>query len=529
MIALLALAPTAALAAPTPVPVLDPAQTVIAGPAAHLLSLGGLSVSHDGSGAAVYLADPAGVRHVFVARFHDGVFAPGRELGGHLPGAASHPVVAAGEHGTVLVAFVQGGRLYVADTTRSGARLGRPRRFARHASDPTLALSRTGEGYLAFTVHGRRADTVRFDHWHRGRWSEAAGSANGRGVAGAGTGAGRPVVAAPNDGIGVLAWGQRGHIWIRRLLGARPSRESQRADPASVDGGTETAASDPVLSDVGFSTYASLAFDEHLQTPAGPVTHVVYRRLDAGRLDAAQVLDGTAAGAGGSADGPSVGVTEFGFGLVTSQMTATHQLFAGLLGVNDAAQSEVRVDSLPDAADPHAAVAAAGVYATVIAWQQTPGITGPSEIRIRYAPDALSLGPEQVVSDPVAGPTDAGRGLAVAGDGAGEAVIVWVQHSTVGAQLVDAELDQSPRPVVRVGHAAFQPSAHPTLAWKPAIDSFGPLTYTVSLDGAVIARTQATHLRVPAPLAAGAHPWQVVATDPAGLVSAPLQARVVVR
>ena len=56
-------------------------------------------------------------------------------------------------------------------------------------------------------------------------------------------------------------------------------------------------------------------------------------------------------------------------------------------------------------------------------------------------------------------------------------------------------------------------------AWSAARALWGPIEYTVTLDGAPLPQTTATSLAAPEPLADGRHNWQVTATNPAGLAS----------
>src|SRR5207245_2489500 len=62
-------------------------------------------------------------------------------------------------------------------------------------------------------------------------------------------------------------------------------------------------------------------------------------------------------------------------------------------------------------------------------------------------------------------------------------------------------------------------TAAPSLSWLPSSELWGPVRYTVSLDGVQIGQTQATSLQPPAPLGQGPHAWQITATNPAGLTS----------
>jgi hypothetical protein len=155
----------------------------------------------------------------------------------------------------------------------------------------------------------------------------------------------------------------------------------------------------------------------------------------------------------------------------------------------------------------------------LIAWQHDPGLLGKPDIRVRYALDGSDLGPEIVLSDPGLGATDAASGLAAAGDFDGDAAVAWIQGTANARAVLAAQLYKPPggfgaRPAFR-----YSRTPQPALAWSAAHDSWGPVTYAVSVDGLPIGQTSGTMLAVPAALSDGPHSWQVVATNPAGLQS----------
>jgi hypothetical protein len=142
------------------------------------------------------------------------------------------------------------------------------------------------------------------------------------------------------------------------------------------------------------------------------------------------------------------------------------------------------------------------------------------EIRVRYASDGVDLDPEQVISLPALGPTDADSGLAAGGDIAGDAAIAWVQGTGIDTQIVAAQLYQTPGGFVPANAFRYATSVNPILAWSPSSEQWGVPTYTVDFDGTQIAETTATELRTPMPVAQGRHSWQVIATNQAGLSTA---------
>jgi hypothetical protein len=113
MLALAAAAtsPIAAHAARARSPIQAPNDALIDGPSTDIQSLNGMSMARDGTGALVYLKDVLGVPHVFVSRLTGGVFAPAVQADAGLIGASSQPVIASGQGGLLLVAFINGGTL----------------------------------------------------------------------------------------------------------------------------------------------------------------------------------------------------------------------------------------------------------------------------------------------------------------------------------------------------------------------------------------------------------------------------------
>jgi hypothetical protein len=219
-------------------------------------------------------------------------------------------------------------------------------------------------------------------------------------------------------------------------------------------------------------------------------------------------------------------MNEYGRGFATTATDATDYVVATTLGSNGGPGSHSVIGSgvlapytLPGGAlqppSPFAVPASAGLISTLIAWQQSPTLGG-SQILVRYAQDGSDLGPAQVVSGS-AGSSNAAAGLAAGGDVAGDAAVAWVQGSG-GLETVDvAQLYQPPSPPTAPTGVAYTRLIHPALVWSASHALWGPLTYTVTLDGAVLGQTTGTSMAVPATLIDGPHVWQVKVTNPAGL------------
>ena len=513
-------APAAATAQPSPAP-----PEVIDGPSAAIQSLGGMSVARDGTGGLVYVKTVNGVAHVFVSRLVGGQFQPPAEVDGGLAGASSQPVIAAGNNGVLLIAFINGGTLYAVNAAGPSSSFGAPKGLASGASNPSLQMTNFGKGYLAFTVADGAGFDVRAAYWNvGGPWALETAPLNASPADDAGTGSGAPDVAAAGDGVAIVTWGEGGHVYSRRVWGTAPSVVDEQADPPSVGGCAEVSAGDPSVSAGGDSSYADVAFEETVSCGGGPQTRVLVDRLHASQYDGS-----TAADAGsGNADDPQVAMTEYGAGFVTAAQETTGGVIAMQLGNNGGYGTPEQINSIPAGSPTYPVPATAGLFSDLVVWQQNPGTTGPGEIRLRYQPRQSTLGPEMVVSSPASGPTDAARGLAAAGDAGGDAVAAWVQGTGATSEIVADQLYQPPGSVAPAKALTYARSHDPTLSWSPAAGRWGPDHYTLTVDGGVVGQTTSTSLRVPVALRDGTHSWQVTALNPAGVSGGSGVARVFV-
>ncbi|HUA06251.1 MAG TPA: PKD domain-containing protein [Solirubrobacteraceae bacterium] len=503
-----------ALAQPSPAP-----PVVIDGPSAAISSLGGLSVARDGTGGLVYLKSVSGVPQVFVSALVGGQFQPPVQVDAGLGGASSQPVIAAGNGGVLLIGFINGGVLYVVDRAGPTAGFGAPDALAGGASNPSLQMSNFGKAYLAFTAADGAGHDVRAAYYYNGAWALEGAPLNATPADDAGTGAGAPQVATAGDGVAIVTWGEGGHVYSRRVWGTAPSVVDEQADAASVSGCTEVSAGEPQVSAGGDSSYADVAFQELVSCGGLQQTRVLMNRLQGSQYDGVVSTDGLSSPGTSSADDPDVAMTEYGQGFVTSAGQASNAVVAMELGNNGAPGSMLQINSLPASEPSYPVPGVAGLFSTLVAWQQTPGTAGPAEIRLRYEPRASTLGPEQVLSTPASGPTDAARGLAATGDGAGDAAVAWVQGTAASSEIVVDQLYQAPATASVSKTVAYSRSTQPVLSWTPATGRWGPITYTVTLDRMQLGQTGGSSLRVPVALGNGPHTWYVTTSNPAGLTA----------
>jgi hypothetical protein len=503
--------PSAAAQQPIPAP-----PQVIDGPTSAIVRPSGLgiAVARDGTGAVVYLKQVAGATHVFVSVLSGGSFQPPVQVDTSQGGASSQPVVAAGNGGLLIIGFINGGNLYVAGRGTSAAPFTAPASLAGGASNPSISMSNFGKAYLAFTAaHGGGHD-VRAAYYNNGSWALEGAPLNATPADDAGTGAGAPDVATAGDGVAIVVWGEGGHVYSRRVWATSPSVAIEQADGAPV-GCTEGSASHPAVGTEGDSSWADVAFQEVANCGGPQQTRVLVNRLQASAYNGVRAADGLSGTTSDSAISPQVTMGEYGHGWVTSVRTTTHDVFANELWDSGGPLGITQINSLPNATTPVALPATAGLYSNLIAWQQNPGSAGPAEIRTRYAPQG-DLGPELVLSSPAQGPTDAADGFAAGGDVAGDAAVAWLQGPPSSTSVVVDQLYQAPGAFSASSRFRYSRTSQPTLSWSPAKAPWGPITYSVLLDGASIGQTSRTSLQVPAPIADGRHSWQVTASNPAG-------------
>jgi hypothetical protein len=518
-----AFAAAAALAGPAGAarsrePALAPGDTVIDGPSSDIVSLNAMSIARDGGGALVYAKSVAGVAHVFVSRVAAGVFGPPVQVDAGLVGPSSQPVLAAGQNGLLLVAFINAGTLYVAQAATSATPLSGPVALFGGAANPSLAITNFGKAYLAFTATaGAGGGDVRAAYYSQAQWSFAPTPLDASVGDAAGVGAGRPDVAASGDGVGIVAWGEAGHIYTRRVIGTTASTVIEQADPSTFAGWSETSASRPSIASGGNSTDAVVTFQEALTSGSATQSRVLMNRLYGAAYDGASAADGATTGGHEGADQPQAAVTEYGTGFVTSETDQSHMLYTTTLGGSESRGQTERVDSLPNSNRPDAVPASAGLISNFIAWQQSPGVAGTAEIRLRYASDGADLGPEQVVSTPTLGATDADKGLVAGGDVAGDAAAAWVQGSGASTSIVAAQLFQAPGGFAASYGFSYATAATPLLKWSAASELWGAPTYALRIDGTQVGQTTATQMVAPAPLPNGRHVYQLSAINRAGV------------
>jgi hypothetical protein len=498
----------------------------IDGPSPDIVSLNGLSVARDGTGGLVYLKKVQGVQHAFVSRLINGVFQPPEQLDAGVSTASSQAFIAAGNGGVVLAGFINAGGLYVVDRPSVTSPATGPIPLAAGASNPSISMSNFGKAYLSFTTAGAGGHDVRAAFYANGAWGVEPTPLDADPNDDAGTGNGRSDVTTAGDGVGIVAWGEAGHVYTRRVAGTSASVVFEQADVPTLNGWSETTAEQPSLGAGGDSSYVTVAFQETFASGVQHQSRVLVRRLRGSQYDTLAGADGLSTPGTSGAVQPSAAVTEYGRGFVTAARDDTNQVFAMTLGSNDAPGPVAQVDSLTNATAPDAVPALAGLFTTLIAWQHDPGGSGLPEVRLRYSPSGNGLGSELVLSDASLGATDADRGLVAGGDTNGNALAAWIQGSGATTRIAVRQLYVPPGSFSPTTTLQYARGRQPVLAWSAARDQWGPVRYSVALDRTPIAQTGATAIRVPLALADGPHTWSVTASNPAGLTRTSSEATV---
>jgi hypothetical protein len=491
----------------------------IVGPSSALRTLDGIAVAPDGSGAIAFTLQDGGVEHVFVSRLVDGGWSAPERLDGGLAGASSQPTIAAGDGGRVLVAFTNGGNVYALTRPGASAAYGAPQTIwgGGGASGPALDLSANGKAYLVFAAPGAGGHDVRAAFsTNGGPWALAAAPLDASAGADAGVGTGRPQVGVSADGTAVAVWGEGGRVVARRVRGTQPSIVYADASGGTTVEGVPIASADaPVVGVQDDDSFAGVAFRGVFDVDGVARERVVYRRLRGSRFESPTTVDATPFASGQGSLAPRIATLGGGQGIVLGSSDTSFLSFAMLLGGDVAAGPIAQIDSVAQStAATHAVPAVATPLKMLVAWQLTPS-GGTPQIDARYY-DGSAFEAEQALSRPALGPTDASAGLVAAGDRNGDLVVAYVQDVPgQGPAIAVATIDQPPGRFAAIRSASFQRNDRPVLSWTTSRESWGRY-FRVTIDGVQAGLTGRLSFRPPAPLAQGAHGWQVTALDRRG-------------
>jgi hypothetical protein len=396
---------------------------------------------------------------------------------------ATEAVVAAGEHGSLVVAWVQGGVVY---GTAPGAA---PVTLSAGGGASGLAID-IGVNGVAYVVWAQAGDVraARLD----AVWKPVPQPLDIDPVDAAGAGASRPRVAVAADGSAVVVWGEtlpdgRTHVFARRIYDTTLSALPQ---DASLAGPAAGSADSPEV-DVEYDrSYAWVAFRQDV----GGASRALARRLRASSFQEPYAL------APGAAAQPHLAMSSGGIGHGVG-VTADGRLFGAPL------RDDRFVPAVP--ADPAGGVSSAAVAASerndsALIWR------AGSTVRGRIAPEAGRL---RRVATLARGPVPAGP-LSASSDRIGNVAVAILQGAPGARSVGVAMYDLPPsRPALRSLRSVVGP--RPLIRWKPGQEFVGRQRFRVLIDGRAVKTTGRTSYRAK-PLRRGPHRVRVVALDRRG-------------
>lgn len=491
----------------------------VVGPAPPVQRLDGLDLAPDGTGAIVFTRLDGGVAHLFVSRLVNGAWSAAERLDAGLGAATTQAAVAAGDDGRVIVAFANGGNVYAVNRAASSAGWVRQTLWSGGgASDPAVDLSVNGKGYAIFAAPGAGGHDVRAAYSKdAGSWSVIGAPLDAVPANDAGAGAGRAHVAASADGVGIVVWGEAGHVIARRVLRTSPSVVAVDALGGLVVEGVQASAADaPVVSTQDDDSFTGVAFRATFDLGGGVTRQrAIFRRLRGSRFESPHAVDAAPFSSGQGSLEPRIATVGTGQGLVVAGNDTTHLTTAMQLLFDIGPGPAAQVDSqLQSTAATHAVPAAATARKMAVAWELTPS-GGMPAIHGRYR-DGGDFEAELALSRPELGATVAAAGLFAAGDDAGDIAVAFAQDVPgQGRAISVATVDQPPGRFSAKPIPDFQRTTRPVLTWTISRETWGRY-FRVAIDGVQVGLTGRRSFRPPTALAQGAHTWQVTALDRRG-------------
>jgi hypothetical protein len=476
----------------------------IDGPSADVRGLGDVDIARDGTGALVYVRAIGGVDRIVVSRFEAGVFQPLEQIDGTLPGPGAQPVVGAAGNGRLAIAFVSGGTVYGV-VRPAGAPYAAPVPLGP-GSDPSVDLSINGTAFASFTSSNGDVRIARLDR-RSNAWTGLAAPVDVDPARPAGIGTGRSRVAISADGIGVVTWGEAGHIFARKMFNDGISNAPQDLTPPAFADRVATISDLPEVDAEDDSSYAWVVFRQFF---ADGGSRTLARRQRGTGFDPPVAVD---TGDEPVRD-PRIDLNGRGRGFATSAGAATGQPLAAMIDRRDAFGAARRIlapSTEASAAVPSISENNTGLVAAVLAGAGTPSFVAARPYTDGTAQADVSL------SRPEFGPVDPARGFDAASDRAGGTVVAWVQGAPSERRIVAGFFDRPPARFLGYTGQRCCRDVTPTLKWQPAFNLWGPLRYDVLVDGVQVGQTvDAEEFTLAAPLASGTHTWQVRAVDVRG-------------
>ncbi len=474
------------------------------GPSADIDRVGGVDVARDGTGTLVYLKRVAGIDHVFAARLLGGRWAAPERLDPGLVLPSADPVVGVANGGAAIVAFTNNGQLHVIVRRPSDGRWPAPAVLSNAAATPSIDLSVNGVGYVVWSSDGDvRAATL--DRTGR-TFTPLEDPLDVTVTSEAGGGLGRPKVAVSADGTALAAWGEGGHVYARRLFHAGPPQGPQQLDVPMLAGHGGGVADTPEADIADDSSFAWVTFREAFDTTT---TRVLARRLVGSAFDPPADVGAGAFGRE-AADSPAVDVAGSGDAVFASETTTSHAPFVALDHL-DVLHPPFGLGAGSGSVSAPAVAVGESSQATA-AW--FAGAAGAVTVHARGFKRAVAADAEATLSDPSLGPVDPLAGLHAAADRFGDVVVPYVQGPAGARRLAVGVWDRPPTNLKQLTTTRRRRPG--PLTWAPVAEAWGPIVYSVIVDGKRLGTTRKTTFPIAGRVRDGRHTWRLVATDQRG-------------
>jgi hypothetical protein len=556
------------------------AAQVIDGPANAIVDVDGAALAADGSGGVVYRKEIDGVMHVFAVPVSHGTWGAPVEVDGEDLYGASQPAIAAADHGRLLVVWVQpravtdkGITLYELMSASMGPggggfgppiivdpNVGEPYTGDAGHVDPSLAMASGGDAYVVYRVvdddceiqgadldQGNPFDAecpqtysrtptaavveVRVARFAQGPWSSLGEINRAPQIAMRPPSASNePAIAIGDTKAGLVVWQEPdatgvARIFARRLFGTTPGNVIELS-PTTINGEPVGADADSPAAGFDDTGLATAAF--RLQGGVGSPLGSAELMSQVVPASEAQITPALNVAGGAEIGPPSLAEDEDGDERIA--YTDGGEAFA--------------TDSTAE--HPAALGSAAGAAALTTVDPDGGGVTAwpsadPTGLPLVDVDDAFPGGGSQFARL-VGGLPGPITGLSLGSDGAGDAIIAWMQGPVGDSEVVGDVVNVAPHTFTVQVPTGWQSSAHAGVSWNPAAATT-QVTYSVYVDGRPVlqdipgptATAPATNRNFPsrpvsptgeaatitrrlplAGLGSGVHEIQVLATDGLG-------------
>lgn len=462
-------------------------SVAVDGPA-DITEAGDVTLAPDGTGAVGYAKREGGVAHAYVARYVGGRFVGLDRVDPGLEGGSSQVVVGAANGGRLSVFYVSGGILFANVRPNAGAGWTGPQIIAVGGDNPATGMSIHGVGFGVFRVGGDvySASLDRRSNLYAATGipldvvqSEAAGG-----------GTGRPRVAVSAAGSAVAVWGEDGadsltNVYMRRIFQGSVSNAPQELSVGSFEGRNGLDADFPDIDIEDDASFAWAVFRQTFDDSGTPRTRMLVRQLKGATFEAVSGVDYVGWGEG--VNEPRIDINARGEGMAS--VTTAGSGAAVFSTLKDQIFRQGLVLS-PGGIAAKAAATTAYSYDRVVAYSEgnppvIKGRTYDDSNRKRTLPSPA--GPVGLTTSGFGVP-DLNAGFDLAGDNAGNALILFTQGTPGAERVVVAGYDLPPAKPTTLSKWT-KSRKRPKVTWKSQGDAWGPVTYRVELAGKVVGTT----------------------------------------